>query len=333
VKKLAKDTHSTALAQLASRIAATVRYGAASGEDPFSKVKGLIADMITKLESEAKSEGNEKAYCDEEMAKTKQKKIELNHETSKLSTKMDQAAASSAGLKADVKELQSELAKLASSQAEMDKIRREQNAAFSQAKKDLELGLQGVRKAISVLKDYYGGGAAAGAAMLQDKDTFDSMMQQPAMPQAHNKAGGAGGSIIGMLEVVESDFARDLAVEEAEEADSAAEYEKTSMMNKVTNTIKKQDVKYKTKEFKGLDKTISELSGDKETSDTELAAVMEYDTQIKARCIAKPETYETRKGRREAEITGLRDALSILENEAAFVQHGKKGRHHFLASL
>merc|ERR1719253_1380946 len=52
VKKLAKETHSTALAQLASRIAAAVRYGAAAGEDPFAKVKDLIADMISKLQNE-----------------------------------------------------------------------------------------------------------------------------------------------------------------------------------------------------------------------------------------------------------------------------------------
>merc|ERR1719272_2915036 len=135
-------------------------------------------------------------------------------------------------------------------------------------------------------------------------------MRQPAAPVAHSAAAGAGGSIIGMLEVVESDFAKDLATEETEEADYEAEYQKTSQMNKVTNTIKQQDVKYKTKEFKGLDKTISELSGDKETTDTELSAVMEYDSKIKERCIAKPETYETRKGRREAEIAGLKEALS-----------------------
>merc|ERR1719316_1513382 len=89
VKKLAKENHSTALAQLASRIAAAVRYGAAAGEDPFTKVRELISNMITKLETEAKSESNEKAYCDEELAKTKAKKQELSSEISKLSSKMD----------------------------------------------------------------------------------------------------------------------------------------------------------------------------------------------------------------------------------------------------
>ncbi len=44
VKQLAKVHHSTALAQLASRIAAVVRYGAADGADVFGKIKGLITD-------------------------------------------------------------------------------------------------------------------------------------------------------------------------------------------------------------------------------------------------------------------------------------------------
>jgi hypothetical protein len=335
IKKLAKQQHSTALAQLASRIAATVRYGAAAGQDPFAKVKEMIADMITKLDADAKSETSEKAYCDEELAKTKAKKEDLNSEVEKLSTKMDRAAAASAELKSEVKELQAELAKLSSSQAEMDTIRRESHAEYTQAKKDLEMGLEGVRRALSVLRDYYGGAAAAGAALVQNNGDFEAMMQQPAMPEQHSKASGAGNSIIGMLEVVESDFSKDLATEEMQETDSEVEYQKTTMTNKVTRTIKDQDVKYKTKEFKSLDKTIGELSGDKETAGTELDAVMEYDSKIKERCIAKPETYETRKGRREAEIAGLRDALQILEGETVFVQHGKKHRGHsnFLATL
>merc|ERR1711937_308585 len=160
--------------------------------------------------------------------------------------------------------------------------------------------------------------------MLQNSGVFTAMMQQPAMPEKHEKAGGAGSSIIGMLEVVESDFAKDLATEETQETDAEVEYQKTTQTNKVTKTIKEQDVKYKTKEFKALDKTIGELSGDKETAGTEQAAVLEYDAKIKERCIAKPETYETRKARREAEVAGLREALSILEGESAFVQRGKK---------
>merc|ERR1719324_1846667 len=325
VKKLAREQHSAALAQLASRISAVIKYGASSGEDPFVKIRGLIADMITKLEKEAQSEASEKAYCDEEMAKTEAKKEELNYEISKLTAKLDKAAAKSASLKDSVKTLQKELAELAKSTAEMDKIRREENAAYTQAKEDLSLGLSGVRKALSVLRDYYGS-ASASASMLQNGMDLEAVMQQPAMPVKHSKASGAGGSIVDILEVVESDFAKNLAAEETQEADAAAEYEKQTQENKITKTLKEQDVKYQTAEFKSLDKTVSELSSDRETTNTELSAVLEYDGKLKERCIAKPETYEERKRRREAEISGLKEALSILNGEA-LVQRKKRGYH------
>merc|ERR1719162_461269 len=123
VKQLAKKHHSAALAQLASRISAVVKLGASSGDDPFGKVKGLIIDMIAKLEKEAGDEATEKNYCDEQMSKTEAKKAELEEDIAKLTSKVDKAAAKSAQLKEQVKELQGELAALAKEQAEMDKIR------------------------------------------------------------------------------------------------------------------------------------------------------------------------------------------------------------------
>merc|ERR1719478_291931 len=102
--------------ELASRIAAVATYGSASGSDPFAKIKGLITDMIAKLEKEAEEDATEKAYCDEELAKTEAKKQELDGEIEALTTKIDQAAAQSANLKKQVAELQAELAKLADEQ-------------------------------------------------------------------------------------------------------------------------------------------------------------------------------------------------------------------------
>merc|ERR1712039_454707 len=122
----------------------------------------------------------------------------------------------------------------------------------AKAKADLELGLGGVRKALEVLRDYYGSVSA-------------SLIQQPAMPKQHEKSGGAASSIIGILEVCESDFAENLAKEETQEADAAAEYEKTTQENKVTRATKEQDVKYLTQEFKSLDARIAELTADRET--------------------------------------------------------------------
>merc|ERR550539_447324 len=105
--------------------------------------------------------------------------------------------------------------------------------------------------------------------------------------------------------------------------------------NAVTKTMKVQDVKYKTQEFMALDKAISELSADRDSANAELSAVMEYYAKIKERCIAKPETYEERQARRQAEIEGLKQALNILDTETAteFVQRRKRAfSGHFLVS-
>merc|ERR1719220_900820 len=288
VRSLAKKEHSSALNQLASRISAVARYGGSNREDVFAKVKGLIQAMIAKLEKEAGSEATEKAYCDEQIAKTEAKKAELEEDVAKMTSRIDQAAAKSAKLKGQVKELEGELAALARTQAEMEKIRSETHADYAVAKADLELGLTGVRKALSTLRDYYSGAAS----MMQDE------VQQPAAPEIHSKSAGAGGSIIDILEVVESDLATNLAKEEAEEADAQSEYEKVTQANAVTKTLKDQDVKYKTQAAKAEDATVAEYSSDRETTNTELGAVLEYYSKIKDRCIAKPETYEERKRRR-----------------------------------
>merc|ERR1719182_1308886 len=155
------------------------------------------------LTKEAEEDAAEKAYCDEEMAKTEAKKQELDDEIAKLTSKIDQNAAKSAQLKEEVKAAQEALAALAKEQAEMDKLRQEQNANYKVAKADLELGLGGVQKALEKLREYYGGAAA----MIQSDASFGAFMQQPAK---HEKSSGAGGSIIGILEVCESDFSKNL---------------------------------------------------------------------------------------------------------------------------
>jgi len=320
VKKLAREQHSAALNQLASRITAVMRYGAASGDDPFAKIKGLIQDMIAKLESEAKSEATEKAYCDDELSKTTAKKSELDTEIAKLTTKIDQATAHSTALKGEVAELNDELATMEKEQADNTKWRNDEHAEYLVAKADLELGLSGVRKALEVLRSYYGG-----AAFVQQPE--------PPKPETFDKATGAGQSIVGVLEVVESDFAENLAKVETEESDAQSTYETYTQDYKMSKAQKDADVKYKTQEFTGLDKNIADLSSDRATATEEVTAVNEYLSKLKDRCIAKPETYEERKKRRDAEINGLKEALSILENETAFMQRKKRAGRHMRGSL
>merc|ERR1719356_116056 len=247
VRELGRKYNSPALAQLAKRMASAVRFSAANGDDPFTKVKGLIADMLAKLTDEAGADAQHKEDCDKEMADTNSKKDEKTTVVEKLTTKISQMTADSAALKDSVATLQKELAELAASQAEMDSMRKAENELFLTSKKDLTEGIAGEDSAVS-------------------------------------------------------------------------DYEATTQENKIAKTAKDKDVSYQTKEAAGLDKAVAELTADRATTQEELDAALEYLAKLKDMCVAKPETYAERAGRRTAEIAGLKHALSILEGEAMLLQ-------------
>merc|ERR1740127_350327 len=214
VRDLSRKSKSAALAQLASRMSSAVRLGTAAGEDPFAKVKGLITDMIATLEGEAEEDASQKAYCDKEMSAATAKKEELTAESDKLSTKIAQNKAASTKLKEEVATLQNELAGMAKAKAEADKIRADEKAAYEKNSAEMELGIEGVKKALQVLREYY------------------------AKDAAHGSAEGAGSSIIGLLEVCESDFTKGLTEMTAEKQSAASEYESYSKQDEIDVTAK-----------------------------------------------------------------------------------------------
>merc|ERR1719265_740630 len=301
IRSLARKSNSPSLAQLASRMSSAMKLGAAAGDDPFAKIKGLITDMIATLESEAEADASHKAYCDKEMSEATAKKDELTAEHDKLSTKIAQDKAASAKLKEEVATLQSELASMAKAKAEADQLRSDNKAAFEKNSAEMKMGIEGVKKALSVLKDYYA---------KEDK--------------SHSAAEGAGSGIISLLEVCESDFTKGLTEMTAEEETQAADHEAFTKENEVANTMKSQDVKYKTKDAAGLDKNVAELSADLDSTSEELAAVLKGLDKLNEMCVAKAEPYAEKKARRESEIAGLKQALEILEGEAALIQKSAK---------
>jgi chromosome segregation ATPase len=300
LKKLASAQASTSLSQLASRVQSAIRLGSSSGEDPFAKVKELVSEMLVKLEKEAQEDATQKAFCDKEMKETKAKREDKTAEVEKLSTKKEQKEAQSTKLKEEVATLQKELAEIASTQAKMDTLRSEEKAAYEVTKPELEKAVTGIQLALKTLKDYYAKAATHGASE------------------------GAGDGIISLLEVAEADFSKNLSEVVAEEQVAAGAYKDQTRENGMTKLTKEKDVEYKTKEAASLDKAVSELATDLEGVQDELDAVNSAWKTLTAQCVAKPETYEERKARREAEINGLKDALEVLESEAAFVQVSAK---------
>merc|ERR1719198_1258329 len=144
------------------------------------------------------------------MSETKAKKAELEDEIEGLTIKIEEMSAKSAKLKEEVAVLSKELAELEKSQAEMDKIRAEEKADYDANKAEMEKGLEGIKLALKVLREYYG---------KEEK--------------GHAAAEGAGGGIISMLEVIEADFTKGLEEMIAEEEAAVAEYKKITKDNEI----------------------------------------------------------------------------------------------------
>merc|ERR1719421_797525 len=108
------------------------------------------------------------------MGETQAKKEKLHGVVDDLTTKIAKANANIAKLTEELGVLQEELAALAKLQAEMDKTRAEEHEEFLAVKADLEQGLEGVRGALKVLREYY---AVGGESFMQQA--------QPEPPAGH----------------------------------------------------------------------------------------------------------------------------------------------------
>merc|ERR1719243_302876 len=303
LRKLAKG-NDVALSQLSLQV--QTAFEMSSGADVFGKVKSMITEMIDKLVAEAAEEADHKAWCDKEMSEAQEKIADHTAAVDKLSSKIDKASASIAQITESVAELQAQLADIAKQQAAMDEMRAEEKAAYLKAKKDYEDGVEGLTMALEILREYYSAEPA--------------LLQQPSV-STHSASGDAATGIIGILEVSQSDFSKLLADANVEEETAVKEYEKVSHENAVQKTMKEQDVKYQLKEKASLEKNVADFKEDRSSEQAELDAVLEYFAKVKPGCTTKPMTYEERKKRREDEIAGLKEALTILESEspAAFL--------------
>jgi len=304
VRQLAKRQNIPALMQVAHKMQAVIRNGAISGADPFGKVKSMLTHMVSTLSKQMADEASQKVYCDKEMGDTQKSKAAKEYAVDKYSTRIDGQSADSMHLRGQVGVLQQEISAIMKTQRVIDHLRKSERAIFEQSMPKMKMGQDGIRKALKVLREYYS----------QDKDDQkDSDAKE-----------GAGANIIGMLEVVESDFAKGIANLDEEEVVAQTQYEKQTQENKITTTVKQQDVTFKNKEIKSLSKATSESSTDLDGVQTELAAVNEYFAKIQEECLAKPEPYEERRKRHETTLQGLQDAKQILGGGAFFLQQGSR---------
>jgi len=293
----ATKTGSRVLSLLAERVAA----------DPFAKVKKMIKDLIVRLMEEANEEAEHKGWCDTELSTNEQTRKEKTTAVETLHAEIDELEASIAKLTEDITDLTKAVAELDAAVAKATKLRQEEKAKNTETIADAQEAQTAVAQALTVLKEFYAKAGDATAFVQQEPpEIFDKPYQGM---QAEN------GGVVGMLEVIESDFARLEADTKASEASAQKEYDTFMTDSEVDKTKKTTDIEHKTAKKQDEEQALTTKKSDLEGTQKELDAALAYFDKLKPSCVDAGVSYEDRVARRKEEIESLQEALKILNGE------------------
>merc|ERR1712194_384308 len=151
------------------------------------------------------------------------------------------------GLEASITKLSEDIAALTEAVAELEaamlkatKFRESEKAENLQTIEDSKEAQVAVAQALTVLREFYAKAGEA-TALLQQQPVAPEIFDAPYKGmQAEN------GGVVGMLEVIQSDFARLEADTAAAEAAAQKQYDKFMEDSRIDKAEKTQDIKHKT---------------------------------------------------------------------------------------
>merc|ERR1719160_1850949 len=302
--KQGQKLHSNLLAALSLHV----------GADPFVKIRKMIQDMIVKLTEEAQEEAEHKGFCDSELASNKQTRDDKTTQADTLTANIEQMTAETQKLATEIQELTADVAATDKAVAEATTIRADEKTKNTATIADAKVAKAAVEKALGILKDFYEKAADA-TSFIQTS----SVQKQPGMPETFDEpftgTGGEGG-VIGMLEVILSDFERLEAETTEEELTSQKEYDTFMADSAEDKETKTTAIKEKTSAKTTLESDTAQAKKDLKSTNEELDAALAYFEKLKPSCIDAGESYEERVARRKEEIESLKEALKILEGES-----------------
>lgn len=273
----------------------------------------MIEGLLEKLKEEEASEADHKGFCDEELQKNKLKREETTAAASLLDADVEKRGAEIQSLAAEISALSEEQASLAKAMSEATEARQKEKAQNEATIKDALEAQVALKKAIVILREFY----SKQAALLQGRFGNSAGATQVPEMAAYKGMSGAKGGIVGMLEVIESDFLRLETESKSSEAQASQEY--ASFMSKSQSATKQKhdrEVKLnlsKDQEEFELERTKKELGLAQESK----AEALKYYDTLKPQCLQVHVSYEERVARREEEVEALKQAYQILDESAA----------------
>merc|ERR1719272_1662797 len=267
----------------------------------------MIKNLIAKLMDEANEEAEHKGWCDTELSTNEQTRKEKTEAVETLHAEIDRLEASIRKAGDEITELNKEVAESDAAVAKATSVREEEKEKNTVCIKDAQDAQVAFASALKVLKDFQQKAGEATALMQQS---------QPDMPDEPYKGmGGESGGVVGMIEVIQSDFARLEAETSSAESEGQREYDQFMSDSSADKAAKSKDIEHKSGKKQNDEQSLQESKGDLDGTQKELDAALQYYEKLKPSCVDAGESYEDRVARRKEEIASLKEALSILNGE------------------
>lgn len=210
-----------------------------------------------------------------------------------------------------------EIAELTDSLSKMTKERSDESAENAATITEAEEGKEAVEQAIDVLSKFYKTAAKAEMFVQVHQSTtgVDEDMPDSGFDGPNKGSQGAAAGILGMLDVILSDFVHTITETEKSEKEAAKEFfefETTTKVSLGTKTVGKETKETERIETKdALNEEKDDLISEQELMDKALQELLE----LQPACVTTTMSYEERVARREHEIESLKKALCVLGME------------------
>jgi len=120
------------------------------------------------------------------------------------------------------------------------------------------------------------------------------------------------GGVVGMLEVIESDFSDLIAETTAFEAEAARVFEQFTNDSSQNTAVKNTELKHRENKKTQKESDLQQAKTDLRVAQQELQAATDYYEKLKPECVEVAMSYADVKAAREEEIESLQDALGML---------------------
>jgi len=277
----------------------------------------LIKDLIAKLKADAKSEATQKGICDKGMKKAVSDRDEANAKIEVANAKITTLTAKKNALEDEIDTLNGQIAELKKALNEATELRADDKATNEETMTMSDEGAESVKMALELLSDFYKNafvqtGKYTPPKADRDGNTVGDLAPEVFDSSYHGSQAESKG-IVGILEVILSDFERTNAQakkddKESQEAFEKFEQETNDDVKTKQNRIKKADGELSNAEADILDQQQA-LSDAKDLLDSSAKALED----LEAMCVKGEETWEERKQKREDEVEALKNALNILD--------------------